>query len=189
MTYIETTSEEHATGETAAIYAGDRERTGYLPNYTKVFSARPEVYRAWQQLSAAVRENIDLRRYELATLAAARRLGSDYCALAHGSILRERFFQPDALAAVARDRRSAGLDAADVAVMDLAEKVAGDASSVTEADIERLRELGLADEEILDVILAASIRAFFSKVLAAADAEPDPAYDELEPDLRRALLS
>jgi hypothetical protein len=34
---------------------------------------------------------MDLRRYELATLAAAMRLRSSYCALAHGKELAERF--------------------------------------------------------------------------------------------------
>ena len=132
---------------------------------------------------------MDLRRYELATLAAARRLGSEYCALAHGAVLRERFFDSEALAAIARDRNAAGLDAVDVAVMDLAEKVAGDANAVTEADVARLRELGLSDDESLDVILTAAARAFFSKVLAATGAEPDPAYEELGPALRAALLA
>jgi hypothetical protein len=32
---------------------------------------------------------MDLRRYELATLAAARRLRSSYCCLAHGRVLAE----------------------------------------------------------------------------------------------------
>ena len=34
---------------------------------------------------------MDTRRYELATLAAARELRSSYCSLAHGKILAERF--------------------------------------------------------------------------------------------------
>jgi AhpD family alkylhydroperoxidase len=90
MTYIETIPESEATGETAEICAGDRERMGCLPNYTKVFSARPALYRAWQALNGGLKESMDLRRYELATLAAARRLGSEYCALAHGAVLREQ---------------------------------------------------------------------------------------------------
>jgi alkylhydroperoxidase family enzyme len=59
--------------------------------------------------------------------------------------------------------------------MNLAEKVAGDANAVTAADVDRLRELGLSDDEILDVIVTAAARAFFSKVLAATGAKPDPA--------------
>jgi len=80
MAFIETISEEDADGEVAEIYNVMREQFGYLPNLVRVFSLRPEAYRAWMQLNGAVKAP-DLRRYELATLAAARRLRSSYCAL------------------------------------------------------------------------------------------------------------
>ena len=82
-----------------------------------------------------------------------------------------------------RDRDS-GIDAA---IMAFAGKVARDAASVTRDDIDHLRELGLADEEIVDVVLAAAARGFFSTVLDALGAEPDSVYNELEPTLLEAL--
>jgi alkylhydroperoxidase family enzyme len=85
------------------------------------------------------------------------------------------------------DHRSAGLDEVDVAVMDLAEKVAADATSVTEADVQRLRDLGLSDAEILDVVAAAAARCFFSKALDALGARADPAFAQLDPELRDVL--
>ena len=63
---------------------------------------------------------MDLRRYELATLAAARRLRSSYCCVAHGTVLAEQFGGP--VARIAADRRAGGLDEADIAVMDLAKQ-------------------------------------------------------------------
>jgi alkylhydroperoxidase family enzyme len=56
-------------------------------NYERAFAARPDVYRAWRELLTAIRANMDPRRYELATFAAAQRLRSSYCSLAHGSEL------------------------------------------------------------------------------------------------------
>ena len=49
-------------------------------NYERAFELRPEVYAAWVQLNSAIKAGMDLRRYELATLAAARPLRSSYCA-------------------------------------------------------------------------------------------------------------
>jgi alkylhydroperoxidase family enzyme len=69
-----------------------------------------------------------------------------------------------------------------------AEKVAADATSVTQEDVDRLRGLGLSDGEIFDVVLAAALRAFFTKALDAAGVEPDAGYRELEPELREALV-
>jgi uncharacterized peroxidase-related enzyme len=188
MTFIETIPEDEAQGAVAEMYELDRERFGELPNFTQAFSHRPDVYAAWVQLNTAVKSHMDPRRYELASVAAARRLRSSYCLLAHGSVLVSKLnVEPQAVQAMASDHRSADLEPVDEAVMDLADKVADDAPSVTQADVDRLRELGLSDPEIVDVVLAAAVRAFFSKTIEALGAEPDPKYAELEPGLRDTL--
>jgi uncharacterized peroxidase-related enzyme len=187
MTFIQTVPEAEATGAVAKMYEVDRELFGDLPNFTKALSLRPDVYASWRQLNGAIKANMDLRRYELATVAAARRLRSSYCMLAHGSVLMDKFLEPEAVRALADDYRTADLEPADLAVMELADKVAQDATSVTQADVDRLRSLGLTDSEILDVVLAATARCFFSKTLDALGAEPDAKYSELEPDLRDTL--
>src|SRR5436853_1009389 len=129
MPYIETVPEASASGEVAEVYEADRAAFGELPNFTRAFSQRPAVYAAWRQLNGAIKAGMDLRRYELATLAAARRLRSSYCMLAHGSVLAREFLEPDALCAVVSDHHSTGLDPVDVAIMDLADQVAHDATS------------------------------------------------------------
>ncbi len=179
---------EPAAADTDELYAADRAAQGYVANYTRAFARRPAVYAAWQQLNAAVKEGMDLRRYELATLAAARQLRSSYCSLAHGKILRDRFHDADTVRNIATDHGAAGLDPVDVAVMDFARRVAADATSITAADVEELRRHGLSEDDILQVVLAAAARCFFSTVLDAVGAEPDPHYrDALEPDLAAAL--
>jgi uncharacterized peroxidase-related enzyme len=108
--------------------------------------------------------------------------------LAHGAVLRKRLFTPEQVVAIMRDYRRAGLEPEEVAVMSFAEKITLHAHSVTAQDIQDLRQHGLTDAEILDVVLAASARSFFSKVLNAVGAEPDPAYLELEPLLPEAFV-
>jgi uncharacterized peroxidase-related enzyme len=188
MTFIETVAADEATGATAELYAAEEEVFGFLPNLVKAFSLRPEAYFAWKQLNGAIKGGMDLRRYELATIAAARELRSSYCALAHGSVLMDKgFLEPEALRAVVSDDGTAGLDEVDIAVMDLAATVAEDAGAVEQADIDRLRSLGLSDQDILDVVLAAAARCFFSTVLDALGAEPDARYSQLDPAIRDVL--
>jgi alkylhydroperoxidase family enzyme len=155
-------------------------------NYERAFAERPEVLAAWGQLNGAIKAGMDLRRYELATFAAARRLRSSYCCLAHGTVLQEQFNEP--LLEIALDHHAAGLDTIDVAVMDLAERVVDDATSIGEAELQRVRDLGLSETEIMDVILAATARCFFSKTLDALAVLPDASYRDLDPDLRAALV-
>jgi alkylhydroperoxidase family enzyme len=144
------------------------------------------VYAAWQGLNAAIKGGMDLRRYELATLAAALRLRSSYCCLAHGSVLIEKFDEPVELIAV--DREAAGLDETDLAVMRLAERVVDDATSIAQDDVRPLRALGFSETDIMDVVLAATARCFFSKTLDAMRVLPDAKYHELPAELREVLV-
>ena len=151
-------------------------------NFERAFTVRPEVFRAWQQLNGAIKASSDLRRYELATLAAARRLRSSYCCLAHGKVLAEQFYDLETV-----PKLPDGLDDADRAIMAFAEQVVVDATAITDEDVEKLRTHGLSDEEIVDVVLAATARCFFSKTLDALGVQPDAAYSELPPSFTEPL--
>jgi uncharacterized peroxidase-related enzyme len=186
MAFIETIPEDAAEGATAEQYAADRAEDGYVSNSTKAFGHRPAVLAAWVQLGGTIGGTMDPRRYELATVAAARVLRSSYCSLAHGKVLAERFLGPERTIALATGAVDT-LDPLDAEIVRFATLVANDAASVTASDVERLRALGLSDEEVLDVVLAVAARCFFSTVLEALGVEPDPAYRALDPELRAAL--
>ena len=157
-----------------------------MKNFERAFAERPEVFAAWVQLNGAIKAGMDLRRYELATLAAAKRLRSSYCCLAHGTVLVQQFGEP--VRDIAIDHRAARLDEVDVAVMDLAEKVVDDAAAIGDADLTPLRDLGLSETDIMDVVLAASARCFFSKTLDALGVRPDAEYDAMDPQVRDVLV-
>ena len=183
MSWIALPPEDDAA--VAAAYERDRSALGYVANYTRVFGHRPAVLTAWQGLNGAVKASMEPRRYELATLAAALRLRSSYCALAHGTVLAERHVGVEAIPDLVSG--SAPLEPVDAAVMRLADKVAAGAADMTAEDLRELRELGLPDAEILDVVFAAAARCFFSSVLDAVGAEPDAAYQALAAPARDAL--
>ena len=118
---------------------------GYLPNYAPAFATRPDVAEAWNTLNNAVRGHMERRRFELATIAAARAYRSTYCMAAHCKFLRDDCGDESTMRAVAADPSGADLDATDRAVMDFATQVARDASSITAADVQQLRDHGLSD--------------------------------------------
>jgi uncharacterized peroxidase-related enzyme len=188
VAFIQLQPEQAAGDPVGKLFAADRDTVGYVANFTRLFARRPAVYAGWQRLNAAIKANMDPRRYELATLAAARRLRSSYCALAHGKVLRDRFYDAATVHRIVTDHHEAGLDPVDVAVMDFADQVVADAGSVTADDVAVLWAHGLSDGDILDVALAAAVRCFFSKVLDAMGLEADAAYRTvLEPALCRVL--
>ena len=171
--FIETPDESTVDDAVADWYEKQRAAWGYLPNYAPAFATRPDVADAWNTLNNAVRGHMERRRFELATIAAARALRSTYCTAAHSKFLRDICGDEPTMLAIAADPGGANLDAADRAVMDFATHVARDASTVSAADVQRLRDHGLSDPEIVDVALAVAARAFFTKFLDALGVQAD----------------
>jgi len=102
-------------------------------------------------------------------------------------VLRSKFFTPEQVEAIVTDHRTAGLTEQEVAVIDFALKLTDHAYKITGRDVDRLRAVGLGDEEIVDVAAAAAQRNFASRLYDALGAEPDEAYRQLEPSLVEAL--
>lgn len=186
--FIDPVPKEYATGLLADIYRSEEERWGFLPKFVEAFSPHPEAYQAWLGLISEVYAGMDRRRCELATLSAAVTLKSTCCSVAHGWMLRGRFYSADEVHRIATDHRDADLADVDVAIVDFASRVAADPAGITAAEVDRLRSHGLTDREIFDVVFAVAARAFFATLVEAlgTPAEP-PIVDDLEPELREAL--
>jgi alkylhydroperoxidase family enzyme len=93
----------------------------------------------------------------------------------------------DQLRAILTNFHDAGLERAEVAMMEFAQKIVRNANEMTQADTDALRALGLKDVEILDITLTATMRCFASKTFDALGAGPDAAYDGLEHQLSDLL--
>jgi uncharacterized peroxidase-related enzyme len=171
--FIETMPEHAATGATAEYYRQQRDAWGFLPNYAAAFGHRPDVAQAWNALNLAIRGGMDRRRFELATIAAARALRSTYCTAAHSKFLRDVCADETSLHRIARAPDGETLDEQDRAVYRFAAKVATDAASVDQDDIDQLHAAGLSDADIADVVYAAAARCFFTRVLDGLGAQLD----------------
>jgi uncharacterized peroxidase-related enzyme len=172
MSIIETIPESAAAGIAAELYADDFRALGYVPSHTRAMALNPEALAAWRALQGAIAGSLGLRRYELVTLAAARSLGSSACLLAHGKKALA-FMAEDQLALVARDHRSAGLAAEEVAMMDFAARLSTNSAAMDDSDSQSLRDAGFSDREIVDIALAAAARNYFSRALQALGVDVD----------------
>jgi alkylhydroperoxidase family enzyme len=186
VSFIHTIAPVEAEGETAAMYRRQQAAWGYVPNYAKAFSHRPEVMARWGQLLAEIRRPMDKRRFELATFAAAHELRNSACVLAHGRALGEFFAEAEVLA-IAEGRLAGVLDDAEQAIVRFARLVARDAAAIEAADVAALAAHGLDAGEIFDVAAAAAGRAFFTKVLDALGVRMDSPFLASSDAWRRAL--
>lgn len=183
MAFIETVPEERAEGRVADMYGRVEASIGYVPNYARAFSHRPELFDAWAQLNSTVKSVMDPRRYELATVAAAVHRRSSYCTLAHSEKLLQLGAADEDVRALAKDPASAPLDDVERAIVAYAQKVAEAPHAITSEDIDRLRAVGLTDTEIFDVASAAAARLFFTALCDAVGTGPDSIYRETMPGL------
>ena len=187
--FITSVAETAAEGELAEYYRGQRAAWGFLPNYAATFSTRPDVARAWNALNMTIREGMDRRRFEIATIAAARARRSTYCTAAHSTFLRDVCADEVTMRAIAEQPDGAGLDAQDRAVYEFAGAVAADAASIDPADVEGLRAVGLSDADIADIVFAASARCFFTAVLDGLGAQLDTeTAGTFDPDVLDSMI-
>ena len=68
MAFIDTIKVNDATDEVLAMYERQEQHWGYVPDYAKIFSHRPEVMERWGRLLAAIRRPADDRRFELVAI-------------------------------------------------------------------------------------------------------------------------
>ena len=179
--FIASVGEDAAEGDLAGYYRSQRAAWGFLPNYAAAFSTRPDVARAWNALNTTIRDGMDRRRFEIATIAAARARRSTYCTAAHSTFLRDACGDEAAMRSIAEQPDGAALDPHDRAVYEFAATVAADAASIEARDVDRLRDAGLSDADIADVVFAASARCFFTAVLDGLGAQLDPQTAETFP--------
>lgn len=82
---------------------------------------------------------------------------------------------------------NAGLDPADVAMLDFASKVTLESHTMDESDVQSLRDHGFSDLEILEITLIAAQRNFITRVSNALGVPIEPRSLGLEKEFIEPL--
>jgi uncharacterized peroxidase-related enzyme len=186
MAFIETVSPADSAGAVRDMYERQQSSYGYVPNYAKVFSHRPEVLARWGRLLAEIRRPMSDRLFELATLAAAIELKNTACSLAHGQQLAS-FISQDSICCLVRGEYPEELSKAEIAVVVFARKLARDAAKIDQQDVDALKSEGYTDAEIFDIATTVAGRAFLTKIIDALGVEMDITAKKMDPVFRQAL--
>jgi len=187
--FLQTVAEKDATGALAEAYRLEKEDAGFVPESARCFSTRPDLLPLFHAFFAGVRGgfSLDARDWSLVTLIAAKHVHSTYCSHVYSQRLTALLGSKDAVLAIQRDYRSAGLPERDLAMLSYAEKIATEAHRIVQADIDRLRAAGFSDLNISDIALCASFRCFLSKFVDATGAVPEPAFHDSDEAFRTAM--
>jgi uncharacterized peroxidase-related enzyme len=172
----------------AALEEG-RAADGYVANYRRLWSWRPDLFEAFVTLRADLVSGSSLSPREVAVLVAATAAGrgDSYCALAWGERLAEL---SDAETAAAVIRGTDGeLPVREAALAAWARAVVDDPNATTAGDVDRLRQAGLGEREIFEATAWVAFRLAFSTINDALGACPDAALVERVPAPVRAAVT
>lgn len=187
--FLQTIAEHEATGRVAEIYQAQKSQLGFVMAAMQCFTTRADLLPIYTDFFEKIRAGFSLgaREWRLITLVAAKHVPSTYCSYVYGKQLIGDLGSKEAVIAVQRDFRTAGLSAKDVAMLAYAEKITRDASQVSPADIGQLRAVGFTDQQICDIALCAAIRCFVSRFFDAVGASPEAAFIDTDEAFRTTM--
>jgi uncharacterized peroxidase-related enzyme len=161
-------------------FAAVEERSGFLPNVFAALSWRPTEAAAFFAMHDALmdKETPGLSKADRETIVVATSAANDclYCVVAHGAILRIRARDPHLADQVAVDWRKAPLSPRMHAVVEVAVRLATAPADVTPADLARLREHGLNEDDVWDVGAIVSFFALSNRLAHWAAIPPNDEF-------------
>ena len=127
--HLRTIGEAEATGRVAELYRAQKDQNGFVMEAMQCWTARPDLLPIYQEFSDRIRSGFSLspRDWRVITFIAAKHVPSTYCSHVYGRQLIADFGSKEAVMAVQRDFRSAGLSERDVRAQHLKPAQAADA--------------------------------------------------------------
>ena len=98
--------------------------------------------------------------------------------MAHGTLLRQHSDDPELASHVMHDFSQADLDPQTKGMLEYAAKLTKNPTSMEKSDVERLRQLGLTDEQILSVVLITCNFNFMTRLADGLGVEVDDGRQE-----------
>ncbi|MQA84864.1 MAG: peroxidase-related enzyme [Streptosporangiales bacterium] len=161
------------------LFAKARENLGFVPNVFHSYAYRPERLSAWfahyRQLHEPT-ESLSAADREMIAVVVSMVNGCVYCLVAHGTDLADALGDRVEADRITLDWRRAGLDEKRARICEYAEKLTARPRECDPADLEGLREVGLTDEEIWDVIEIAAMYNFTNRMAMATGHLPNREY-------------
>ena len=91
--------------------------------------------------------------------------------MAHGGFLRQHSDDPALASHLMHDYTQADLDPETRGMLDFASKLTRTPTSMEQSDVQKLRDLGLSDEQVLSVVLITSVFNFMTRLADGLNVE------------------
>jgi len=153
-----------------------REDYGFIPNFFRSQTARPDILDAEVQLVDAIliKEGALTRtqKEHIFLVCSAANL-STYCVTAHCEIIRMLKLAGPEPEQIALDHMSTDLPIVDKALLNFALKLNNHSQKVTQDDIDDLRTYGFSDQHVLEAVMCVGLAKFANYVGFGLGTVPD----------------
>jgi uncharacterized peroxidase-related enzyme len=106
----------------------------------------------------------------------------------HGALLRQvSDLDKQDVVQIGKDYTSSRLDEQDKVMLEFATKINDAPQLLCKTDIERMRQVGFTDENILDIIASVAYRNFSNRLNIAIGLDDPENLSRLDPDLKAML--
>ncbi len=177
MVWIRTVREEDADGELKRIYERIRGTRGRTSNIFVSQSLNPGALESHLDLYLRImfgKGNLSRPQREMIAVVVSTANNCEYCIAHHSAALRRYIADDRLIGQLAKDFKGAQLGTKETAMLEYASKLTSKPSSTSEDDIERLRKVGFADEEILHIAFVTSYFNFVNRLADGLGVSTEP---------------
>ena len=171
--YIQNT---YQSPTTFAPFANFLKGHGFIPNLYRAQTLRPDIV---EDESASIGKilmggkALTRAQTESIFIVASSTILNTYCVAAHCNILRKYGLSPEEADQIAFDHRQSNLPEHDKIMLDFTVKLASRPFEVCLADVQKLRDSGFTDEQVLDCIALTACSNFLNIIRLGLGVEPD----------------
>ena len=158
------------------LFAAVKSQFGFIPNFYRAQTTRPDLIEAEAQLVNAILINegaLTRKQKEYIFLVCSAANLSTYCVTAHCEIVRMLGIIGPEPEQIAIDHASTNLPMALKALLNFAAKLNNEPTKVSRNDIESLRTFGYGDEQIMETVLLVGLAKFANFVAFGLGTVPD----------------
>lgn len=158
------------------------EKIGFVPNVARLLAVTPAHFLDWWSYFDDLMRGpsgLSKTQREMVAVVISAEARCPYCEIAHAAALRLRVKDAALVDRLAVNYRHVELSPQDMTMLDFAVHLTQSPETCGEAEIQRLRDVGFTDEDILHLIEITAIFNDNVRLATATGLYPNPEYHEL----------
>jgi uncharacterized peroxidase-related enzyme len=180
--WIAVPSPDELPAEVADEIGDISERIGFVPNVARLLAVTPRHFVGWWKYFDDLMRGpsgLSKTQREMIAVVISAESHCPYCQAAHAAALRLRTKNAAMVDRLAVNYRHVALDRRDRAMLDFAVKLTKTPDECGQSDLERLRQVGYSDEDILHIVEVTAIFNYNVRLATATGLFPNVEYHDL----------